>query len=282
MQISKYNVQMTATSMDFKLQRTSKISIQASQLPNLKHQTSAVGSTTGTPEDLKLTTIKNLLEYIFGIKINEYSSEQQTNSDNSNPAPEQTSIELSSSESLRLQNETFNADASITTTDGRTIQLHINEDTTKLEYGTILSTGPVNDPLILNLNGSALSITNDKSSNIPTLKNGVYVGYDSNGNGLIDGQSELLGFKSGNAFNDLKSLDLDKNNWLDSGDSNWNKLMYWNNNQSGSLSSLGVGALFTNSTTTHFEDENFIQTGKSIFLMADGTAKTSTQVDIKT
>ena len=135
------------------------------------------------------------------------------------------------------------------------------------------------DPLIINYKDSldgfdninptlkfAFDLNNDgKVERIPLLRDGAgFLALDKNKNKAIDNASELFGTKSGNGFNDLRTYDIDKNNWLDENDSIFKDLVIWEKNDKGddkliSLTQAGIGAIYLKENKTSFDYHQSIE-----------------------
>lgn len=307
MKITGYNIQMGAKSMDYQVSKQVRAQLSGpgaggahtptSPKPSTVSSAIAGAAPKGSDSSLpsNLYVLKQLLEYLTGTKINEITPETLTGTDTSATAacPPQVSgsgqptsessestIVYEENTTLRYQSSDFSAQAHIRTSDGREIDFKLSEHQEKLEFNQDIYVGAPRDPLILNSSGTPIS--SDRTSNgIPVLNNGAYIAYDSNGNHKIDGPDELLGYKSGDAFADLRALDSDGNNWIDEGDTSWSKLYTWDgSSSSNTLSDARVGALFTGAVGTHFEDGLLSERQKSVALMEDGSARVLTRVDI--
>jgi hypothetical protein len=84
-----------------------------------------------------------------------------------------------------------------------------------------------------------------------------FLALDKNGDGIINGGSELFGAKSGDGFADLRKYDSDGNGWIDENDAVFNKLKVWCKGIGGEdilmdLKEADVGAIFLGSVATEF------------------------------
>ncbi len=125
------------------------------------------------------------------------------------------------------------------------------------------------DPLVINFDGkgAALSQTrfefdldnNGTAEQIASLRPGSgYLALDRNGDGSINNGSELFGPGSGSGFAELAVYDEDGNNFIDEGDSIYQKLRIWTTNEDGStqLAALGdknIGAIFLGHVSSPFQ-----------------------------
>jgi hypothetical protein len=121
---------------------------------------------------------------------------------------------------------------------------------------------------------------------------GGVLGYDANGDGTIDPQTELVG-RSGNGFAELAGLDQDGNGFIDQGDAAFGKLAIVSGRSDGgitatSLGQQGVGAIYTGSVATPYTytDPNNQPLGglarSGIYLNENGTTGIAQQVDVLT
>lgn len=179
------------------------------------------------------------------------------------------------SETLTEQEQVaIRASGTITTEDGRSIDLSL-QVTMSREYVsqtniTIREGDPerVVDPLVINLDGTPVSLTNVRFSfdlnadgameDIPFVAPGSgLLALDRNGDGKILDGSELFGPTTGNGFSELAGLDDDNNGWIDEKDTFFNKLMLWIKDADGndsyqSLKDAGVGAIALASIQTSY------------------------------
>ena len=166
---------------------------------------------------------------------------------------------------------------------------------------TTVSLTQLQDPLVINLNGSmpslssktfSFDIDSDGTSNqISMLSQGnVYLALDKNENGMVDDGSELFGTKSGDGFADLRKYDEDNNGWIDENDAIFDKLQIWSKtdteNKLIGLGEVGIGAIFLGSTQTQFslksETNDLLGEIKKsgFFLYESGLAGVISQVDL--
>lgn len=202
----------------------------------------------------------------------------------------------------------FQAQASVTTADGReiNIDLQLNLSREFMSQSNLTIQGgsqPVQvDPLIINYDAATASVTQEKYA-FDLDANGTmdqisfvgpgsgFLALDLNNDGTINDGSELFGPQSGNGFADLASFDLDGNNWIDENDAIYNKLQIWSKDSTGkdvlmALGQQGVGAIYLGNVNTSFAlkgDNNqtnaqLQQTG--IYLNEDGSAGTIQHIDL--
>lgn len=157
------------------------------------------------------------------------------------------------------------------------------------------------DPLVLDFGGSASALTDlrfefdldgdGKKENLPLLSGSGLLAFDRNGNGSIDDGSELFGPRSGDGFAELAVLDDDGNGWIDEADAAWSQLRVWQPDADGggrlqTLNEAGVGALYLGRVDTPFSVRNGANEvlgemrASSIYLRADGSAGTVSQIDL--
>ena len=200
---------------------------------------------------------------------------------------EDISVKVTQSESV-----SFAAAARVTTADGRQInvaaafsmaQTSITEITASVRKGAAL-----HDPLALSFTTAAPSlgsgtqqvdVNNDGAAeSVASLAPGTaYLVRDLNGNGVVDGGSEMFGPASGDGFGELAALDSDGSGWVDEGDAAFAQLSLWDGNEGSALTSLahaGVGALATQNIATQYAygASSGTLAASSIFLYEDGRA----------
>jgi hypothetical protein len=203
---------------------------------------------------------------------------------------------------------TFAASGTVTTADGREIGFQIElamSRTYHEETNISLRLGDAArkvDPLVLNFAGSATQLTdqrfafdldsdgNDEQINFVTPGSGFLV-FDRNHNGQVDNGSELFGPTSGDGFQELATLDGDRNGWIDENDAAFEQLQVWTRDGEGteqlqSLAAAGVGAIALSRVDTPFDiktDANAMLghiRSSGIFLQESGTAGTIQQIDL--
>ncbi len=157
------------------------------------------------------------------------------------------------------------------------------------------------DPLVIDFKGSGASFegakfefdldADGKTEMIHAPSVGTaFLGYDKNGNGIMDDGSELFGPPSGNGFSELAALDEDNNGWIDENDSVFSKLRLWEKATDGtdivsSLLDRGVGAIYTGRVATGFDlinndSVNAVVKETGIFLKENGGSGFIQEVDI--
>ena len=206
----------------------------------------------------------------------------------------------------------FSAQGTITTSDGAKIDFSASlamARQTASELRVSFKAGDaLIDPLVLDLSG--MGITFDRNAMSFDLNNdgaleqisapssaSAFLGYDRNGNGIVDNGSELFGPSSGNGFNELAALDDDHNQWIDENDEIYDRLRLWYRSADGTdtistLAQAGVGALYTDSASTPFTiiksgDENPLSPSpvgvlreSGIFLRNNGAAGFMHEIDL--
>lgn len=204
----------------------------------------------------------------------------------------------------------FQAQASVTTADGRSINidLQLNLSREFMSQSNLRIQGgnqpePVQvDPLVINYDAGTASVTAEKyqfdiDAN-GTLDEISFVGpgsgflaLDLNNDGTINDGGELFGPKSGNGFSDLANYDTDKNNWIDENDTIYDKLQIWSKDSTGkdvlmALGQQGVGAIYLGNVSTSFalkgdaNQTNAQLQRTGIYLNEDGSAGTIQHIDL--
>ncbi|MDD3306080.1 MAG: hypothetical protein PHO29_03150 [Acetobacterium sp.] len=206
------------------------------------------------------------------------------------------------------QSTAFQAQASVTTADGRqiNIDLQLNLSREFMSQSNLNIQGgnqPVQvDPLVINYDAGSASVTEQKYAfDIDangTLDQISFVGpgsgflaLDLNEDGKINDGSELFGPQSGNGFDDLAKYDSDGNNWIDENDPIYDKLQIWSKDSAGNdvlmaLGQKGVGAIYLGNVSTSFalkgaDNQTNAQLQRTgIYLNEDGSAGTIQHIDL--
>lgn len=206
------------------------------------------------------------------------------------------------------QSTAFQAQASVTTADGRqiNIDLQLNLSREFMSQSNLNIKGgnePVQvDPLVINYDAGSASVTAEKYAfDIDangTLEQISFVGpgsgflaLDLNNDGAINDGSELFGPQSGNGFDDLAQYDADGNNWIDENDAIYYKLQIWSKDAAGkdvlmALGQQGVGAIYLGNVSTSFalkgagNQTNGELQRTGIYLNEDGSAGTIQHIDL--
>jgi hypothetical protein len=201
------------------------------------------------------------------------------------------------------QSFSFSASAQVQTSDGKSINvnLDLNMSSSFSSKESVTISQVFTDPLVFNLNASSAQLSNTKFSfdldadgtadQVTNLaKSSGFLALDKNGDGKINDGSELFGAKTGDGFKELSAYDDDGNGWIDEGDSVFNKLRIWQNNDDGTqsligLGQAGIGAIFLGNVAGNYNlnpDPNNAQAriaSTGMFLREDGTAGTVQHVD---
>jgi len=212
--------------------------------------------------------------------------------------------------STRIEEEhsSFSAQGTVNTADGKqiSIAMELNMSRRFMEEQSInirAGDARLKDPLVLNFNGRAAELSETKFSfdidadgreeQISLLNsNSGFLALDKNGDGTINGGSELFGAQSGNGFADLSAYDEDGNQWIDEADPIYSKLRIWSRDTDGNdqLFALGqkdVGAICLGNVSTAFDltttDDNTLLgqvASTSLFLKESGGAGTVQQLNL--
>lgn len=201
----------------------------------------------------------------------------------------------------------FSSKGTILTSDGRSISIDLElnmsrEFMSREELHIRAGDAIMKDPLVINFDAPAASLTNTKFSfdidsdgtadQISNLASGSgYLSLDLNGDGRINDGSELFGPKSGDGFSDLARYDEDSNGWIDENDSIFDKLRIWTRDGAGNstlfaLGEKGIGAIYLGNASTNFSlmgqgnKENGVIQKTGIFLNENGTAGTVQHIDL--
>ena len=291
MRIQSFNITGEAHASDFQLKANRRIIISA---PDNKKAVAAMPSLPpSTTHQLptapsKLDVVRQLLEYMLGHKINLATDQLPTDNSNNEiqpdtttaPAATEPAFEISESMSIREQSLATKFNGSVQTADGKNINLSVDEFIYKYESTYSVYAGVVKDPLIINTGPGSLNQTGT-CDGLPQFSNGSYLAIDKNKDGKIDVTHEILGMVSGDAFKDLAALDSDGNSWVDEADATWKDLFLYTNGSACKASDCNVGALYTNSLQTKFEDTNMYITGKGVGLYENGEPAVLSRIEIK-
>lgn len=231
---------------------------------------------------------------------------------NSNTNPNQATspiVEYKAQEMLyQSQTAQFSAKGQINTADGQTIQINVNllmsSQTFEFNETKALLQQATKDPLVINLDGSAAALSDNRFSFdltgkgtkelIPELSgNRAFLVLDKNKDGVVNNGTELFGPQTNDGFRELAQYDQDKNGWIDERDPVYKDLKLWINAGSSnerliSLKDAGIGALYVGSAPTTFnlkgnqnpQDNLGTIQSTGIFLKEDGSVGTIQHVDL--
>lgn len=215
-----------------------------------------------------------------------------------------------SSEYYHHEEETtsFSTQGIVKTADGREISINVDVTMSRsfTEYAKeelkIQSFQKVYDPLVINFSGNTAKLSDQKfyfdidmdgkEDSLARLGSGSgYLALDKNNDGTINDGSELFGPQSGDGFGELADYDEDGNGWIDEGDSIWNQLKIWCQNEDGTstlyrLSDKNVGAICLQNVKTQFslKDAKNCEQGyirfSGVFLFETGEAGTVQHLDL--
>ncbi len=203
----------------------------------------------------------------------------------------------------------FEAQASVTTGDGRAINIDIQlkmsrEFLAQSSLNIKVGQEPVQliDPLVINFDSQTTSLTErkyhfdiDADGSLDQISfvgpGSGFLSLDLNNDGIINDGSELFGPQSGNGFADLAKYDLDGNMWIDENDAIYEKLQIWSKDEAGNdvlmaLGQRGIGAIYLGNVSTPFaiNGSNNQSHGQlqatGIFLNEDGTGGTVQHLDL--
>lgn len=206
------------------------------------------------------------------------------------------------------ENTAFSTTGTVVTADGRQIQFQLDMTMSRsfeayYEANYTKETVMAVDPLVINLDGNAASVSDQKFEfdidgdgildSISRLGKGSgYIALDKNGDGKINDGNELFGTKSGDGFEDLSRYDSDGNGWIDENDEIWDKLLIWTQDENGKdqlyhLAQAGVGAICLKRVNTEFS-LNSLKDNKAngqirqsgIFLYENGNVGTVQHLDL--
>ena len=271
--------------------------------------------------DAKTQQLKVLVESFTGKAINLEAIETKpgSNTDSSTAAPpaagegqpppeSRADLIYQYTESYsEFESSLFVASGSVTLESGQTIDVDFSqyaERNFSIENSLEMKVGEVEltDPLVINLRGPGLSLSDEKyrfdldndgeAENINfATQNSGFLALDRNQNGAIDDGSELFGALTGNGFAELAQYDEDGNGFIDSGDSVFSQLQFYQKDSEGQdqlkkLGDLGIGAFYLGSESTPFQvkdSDNALKAvvrSSGIFLNEDGSVGGLQQIDL--
>jgi hypothetical protein len=214
-------------------------------------------------------------------------------------------LEMTSSETtVEREATTVAATGSVTTTDGRRIDVAVDLQLSRTASRTstarlLAGDAAVTDPLMLSFTGAAGLGTertafdldaDGTDEQVPDAVAGTaFLVLDRNGNGVLDDGGELFGPATGDGFAELAAFDADGNGWIDEADPGYTRLGLATSAQGplASLTDRGVGAIGLASvaspyTFTSGDRISGILRSTGIWLGENGSAGTVQQVDIAT
>ena len=199
----------------------------------------------------------------------------------------------------------FSARGVVHTADGRQIDFEVQLTMGRQflsETSTEVRLGALEDPLVINFDGTAAELTErtfafdlDTDGEAEQIHfvgpNSGFLALDGNGNGVIDDGSELFGPTTGSGFGELSAYDEDGNDFIDEGDSIYQRLRIWQKDADGddhliALGQAGVGAIYLGSAATPFQvkdsDNQLLGVVRStgVYLKEQGGVGTVQQLDL--
>lgn len=296
--------------------------VSPTSAPNTPVAADAQDAANQAGNDPRMLLIISLVEALTGQKIRLFNPNDLKPGDTAHARPSQAEaaapqaknqrqgwgVEYDRHETLHESEQTiFTAQGTIRTSDGKQIQFSLSlnmqrEVTLQHDVSVRKGDGVKKDPLVINFNGTAAQLTDQKFSfdlnSDGTAEKMSFVGagsgflaLDKNGNGAIDNGSELFGAQSGNGFADLAAYDSDGNHWIDENDAVYSRLRVWSKDAAGkdalsTLAERNVGALYLGNVATSFDlknGSNGLQgqvRSSGVYLREDSSAGTLQQVDL--
>lgn len=300
---------------------------QQAQAAQPTKQVASSDEEVGPEDDFRIQLLVQMIERITGHKIKLFSMKDlrgldqatQQNIQQAQEAGQKAQqaqqragwgIEYDAYEShTESEQTTFSADGVVRTQDGKEIKISVDLSMSRqfMEENSIsVRAGDaqvkMKDPLVLNFNGNAAQLTQNKFSfdidsdgrqdQVSFVGPGSgFLALDKNADGTINNGSELFGAKTGDGFSELAAYDSDGNQWIDENDAIYSNLRIWSKDASGKdqlmgLGEAGVGAIYLGHVSTDFTlkdaqnqtDGQIRSTG--IYLNEDGTAGTVQKVDL--
>ncbi|MBN2795897.1 MAG: hypothetical protein JXR88_10865 [Clostridia bacterium] len=211
-----------------------------------------------------------------------------------------TSHEVYESEKM-----SFKSSGVVKTADGREINFDLNLNMSRETYEKnemMLQTGNFHDPLVMNFDGAGVDFADKKIQIDINLdgqldeinflnSNSGFLALDKNNNGIIDDGHELFGPETNSGFGELAVYDEDRNGWIDENDSIFESLKIWTLGEGGETELIGLkdadvgaiylGAVASNYTIKHGDDDMAKIAGSSIYLKESGEAQVIHEIDLK-
>ena len=241
------------------------------------------------------------------VAINSFPA-QQLSSETATESVPDTVIDYHREESyFESESTNFTARGSLTTADGRKIAIDLQnamhyQYQYEEEINLTLSSRQLLDPLVLNLQGSKLSLSeqryafdlnadgNDENTHFVT-GNSAFLALDKNGDGAINNGYELFGAITGQGFAELAVYDEDENGFIDEADNIYQQLKLYNKDSEGndqliSLQEQGIGAIHLGYQNTPFNVKSAdnellaVVRASSFYITEEGDAGTIQQIDL--
>jgi hypothetical protein len=201
----------------------------------------------------------------------------------------------------------FTASGNLTTEDGRKISIDLKnamhyQYSFEEEINLTLSSRQLLDPLVLNLRGSNLTLSEqryafdlnadgrDDNTHFVTGSS-AFLALDKNGDGAINNGYELFGAITGQGFAELAVYDEDQNGFIDEADDIYQQLKLYNKDSEGndqffSLQEQGIGAIHLGYHNTPFNVKSAdnellaVVRASGIYITEEGDAGTIQQIDL--
>ena len=259
-------------------------------------------------EEFRYKMIEYIYRLLFGEKREKELSNIHANANEYTLVPVEKVIYSSEYYHQETETTSFSTTGVVKTADGREISINVDVRMSRSftqyvkEELKIQSFQKVYDPLVINFGGDVAKLTDQKfffdidmdgkEDSIARLGRGSgYLALDKDENGVIDDGSELFGPKSGDGFGELAEYDEDGNGWIDEGDSIWEHLKIWCQNEDGTgtlyrLSDKNVGAICLQNVQTQFslKDAKNCELGylrsSGVFLFETGQAGCVQHLDL--
>lgn len=270
---------------------------------------------------LKIDLVEKMMEILTGKKF-KFIIMDKLKVSSRNPSPGPGTRESSGIQPRRVQGPgleyrlresyyeqermSFSAGGLIKTSDGRelafSLKVSMSREFASENNITIRAGEALVDPLVINFDGGAPGLTEDRYSfdldadgskeQIAFARSGSgFLALDLNGDGKINDGGELFGPTTGSGFSELAGYDLDGNGWIDENDPVYGRLRIWTRDSGGgdalfSLGDKGIGAIYLGNVATgfSFRDQANNPLGQAatagVCLKEDGTPVTVQQIDL--
>ncbi len=254
-----------------------------------------------TSLDPKLQSIIRALEFLMGRKIDVSFARNLNNMQGDNSQRLGWGIEYNyEKHEIKEESLEFSAQGNVQTQEGENIDFSLaykmyskvqTHESINFKAGDALI-----DPIVVNFNNNIVTISNvkhefdldldGKSDTFSFVGSGSgFLALDKNKDKKINDGNELFGPTSGNGFNELRSYDTDKNNWIDENDAIYNDLLIWTKDRNGeenlfTLKEKNVGAIYLASIDTEFDLTDAKLKESSIYLKEDGGVGSISEIDL--
>lgn len=275
--------------------------------------------------DQKTRALMRLIEKMFHVKVELYDGQSLTDANGEapdsipgspagggmisaeNPQGANTTLVRQTHHEIYESEKTgFYASGEIELNDGRRFAVDFKLDMEREHYeefyGEVVISGKQVDPLVINLNGNAAQLTNqrqafdldgdgvDEQVSFAT-GDSAFLAVDKDQNGKIDNGTELFGPQTGDSFAELAEHDDNGDGIIDENDSIFDQLVLTQRDENGnetllSLKDAGIAGFYLAAFDTPFSimDDNGDRSGvirqTGVYIREDGTLDSMQHVDL--